>query len=114
MKINDTAGKAMTLVIGGMLGAGVALILAPQAGRKTRREIVKYSKKAGNRTQKFIGDIGDSLDSVIHEILDASSTGIHKGRKLTALTRKEILDVLDAGKKYIDEERTKLEKLLKA
>lgn len=114
MKRNDTTGKAITLVIGGLLGAGVALMLAPQTGEKTRKQLIKYSKKAGTRTQQFVSDIGDSLDSVIHDVLDASSTGLQKGKKLTALARKEILDVLDAGKSYIDEERTKLEKMLKA
>lgn len=114
MKRNDNAGKAFAMVVGGLLGAGVALMFAPQSGNKTRRQIAKYSKKAGTRTQKFVGDIGDSLDSVIHDIIDASSTGIQKGKKLTDRAQKEILEVLDAGKSYIDEERIKLEKLLKA
>lgn len=114
MKRNDNTEKAITLIVGGLLGAGVALMLAPQTGEKTRRQLVKYSKRAGTRTQKFVSDIGDSLDSVVHDVLDASSTGLQKGKKITALARKEILDALDAGKSYIDEERTKLEKLLKA
>ncbi|HSP06841.1 MAG TPA: hypothetical protein VLR94_06660, partial [Acidobacteriota bacterium] len=66
------------------------------------------------RTQKFVGEIGESLDDVIGDILEAGSDGLDKGKKLTDRARNEILDVLDAGKKYIDEERGKLEKLLKA
>ena len=114
MRKNDTIEKALTFAIGGLLGASVAILFAPQSGDKTRRQIVKYGKKAGSRTQKFVGEIGESLDDVIGDILEAGSDGLDKGKKLTDRARNEILDVLDAGKKYIDEERGKLEKLLKA
>lgn len=114
MRKNDVTEKAMTFVLGGLLGASVALLFAPQTGDKTRKQIVKYGKKAGSRTQEFVGQIGESLDDVIGDILEAGTDGLQKGKKLTDRARTEILDVLDAGKKYIDEERGKLERLLKA
>lgn len=41
---NATVG-AMMLVAGGVIGAGLAILFAPQSGKKTRRQIVRYSKK---------------------------------------------------------------------
>src|SRR5262245_37366347 len=113
MRKDNPIDKAFTLLIGGFIGATVALLFATQKGEKTRRQLVKYGKKAGNRTQRFVGEIGESLDSVIGDILEAGSDGLEKGKKLTDRARTEILDVLDAGRTYIDEERGKLEKLMK-
>jgi gas vesicle protein len=105
--------KYWYVILGSMVGAGVALLFAPQSGDKTRRQLVKYGKKAGNRALEFVGEIAESLDGTLQEILDYSGDSIEKGKKLTDRARNEILEVLDAGKKYLEEEKTKLDKILK-
>ncbi len=38
---NDKTGTVLiSFLIGGIIGAGVALLLAPQAGKKTRKQIL--------------------------------------------------------------------------
>ncbi|RPI36682.1 MAG: YtxH domain-containing protein [Nitrospiraceae bacterium] len=38
---NDKTGTVLiSFLIGGIIGAGVALLLAPQSGRKTRKQIL--------------------------------------------------------------------------
>jgi len=38
---DDKAGTVLiSFLVGGIIGAGVALLLAPQSGRKTRKQIV--------------------------------------------------------------------------
>jgi len=105
--------KYWYVLLGSMVGAGVALLFAPQTGDKTRKQIAKYGKKAGNRAQEFVGEIAESLDDTLHEILDYSGGQIEKGKKLTDRARSEILEVLDAGKKYLEDEKGKLDKILK-
>ena len=105
--------KYWYVVLGSLVGAGVALLFAPQTGDRTRKQLVKYGKKAGNRAQEFVGEIAESLDGTLQEILDYSGDSIQKGKKLTDRARTEILEVLDAGKKYLEEEKTKLDKILK-
>lgn len=109
----NKAEKYFFVVFGSLVGAGVALLFAPQSGTKTRRQIVRYGKKAGTRAQRFVGDIGESLDHTLGDILQFGQDGFEKGKKLTESARHEILDVLDAGKKYLEEERVKLDKILK-
>jgi gas vesicle protein len=103
----------MLTLFGAFVGASVALLFAPQTGEKTRRQLKKYGKKAGSRAQRFVGDIAESMDSALGDILDYSQDGLEKGKKLSDRARVEILDVLDAGKKYIEEERTKLDKIFR-
>lgn len=105
--------KYWYVVVGSLVGAGVALLFAPQTGAKTRRQIVRYGKKAGGRTQEFVHEISESLDCVVKDVLEYSGPGLEKGKKLTDRARHEILDVLDAGRKYLEEEKAKLDKILK-
>jgi gas vesicle protein len=99
--------------MGGLLGASIALLFAPQTGRKTRGQLARYGKKAGTRAQHFVNGIAESLDHVVADVFKASSQGLEKGKQLTGKARTEILDVLDAGKKYLEEEKGKLEKILR-
>ncbi len=99
--------------LGALAGATVALLIAPQSGEKTRRQIVKYGKKTGSRAQKFVGEIADAMDDVLGDVLKFSGNKIERGKELTGRAHSEILEVLDAGKKYIEEERAKLDKIFK-
>jgi gas vesicle protein len=103
----------MLMVLGAVVGASVALLFAPHTGKKTRRELGKYGKKVGSRTQKFVGEIGESMDGVLGDILEYGQEGLEKGKHLSDRARGEILDVLDAGRQYIEEERNKLEKIFR-
>jgi gas vesicle protein len=105
--------KYWYVLLGSMAGAGVALLFAPQSGQKTRRQLKKYGQKAGNRAQEFVGEIAESVDCVVRDALEYSGTGLQKGKKLTDKARHEILEVLEAGKKYLEEEKHKLDKVLK-
>jgi gas vesicle protein len=100
-------------LFGAVIGASVALLFAPQPGKKTRRQIVDYSKKAGNRAQHFVADIAESMDDVLKDVMQVSGQGIEKGKDFKNRALSEVLEVLDAGKKYIEEERAKLNKMLK-
>ena len=42
---NDIATGTLLLVAGALLGAGIALLLAPQSGKQTRKDIARYAKK---------------------------------------------------------------------
>lgn len=99
--------------VGALAGATVALLLAPQTGDKTRRQIARYGKKAGGRAQEFVGEIAEAMDDVLGDVLKFSGNKIEKGKELTSRAHSEILEVLDAGKKYIEEERAKLDKIFR-
>jgi gas vesicle protein len=107
------SGTFWKVIMGGVIGASVALLYAPQTGEKTRKKLVKYGKQATNRTQRFVGEISESLDDVLQEVLQYTEEGMKHGKNLSSKARSEMLDILDAGRKYIEEERNKLEKVFK-
>ena len=113
MKRKSRSVTFRNILMGGLIGATVGLILAPQSGQKTRRQLLKYGRTAANRSQKFVGGIAESMDEVLNDLLEAGGESIVKGRKLSERARSEILEMMDAGKVYIEEERKKLERIFR-
>lgn len=50
---------AVALIAGGLLGAGVALLFAPQSGRKTRRDLCHLAEKTRNKVEAAQIEWGD-------------------------------------------------------
>jgi hypothetical protein len=73
-KINTTIKDALKLAGGGIVGAGVALLLAPRTGKETRKEIVRFARTAGRKTDRAAHELGFTL-------AEFASTVGEKGRK---------------------------------
>lgn len=49
------------LALGAFIGAGVALVTAPDKGRKTRRKLVRAASGARDSAQDQFGDLADGV-----------------------------------------------------
>lgn len=59
------AGFIAGLVVGALAGAGVALLMAPQSGRRTRRHIVRVAEDLGdNARDAFVGATSEARRAV--------------------------------------------------
>jgi len=59
--------KAAALVAGGaVIGAGIGLLFAPQAGAETRREVGRYAKKAQVQATRW----SRTVQSGVKEVMD--------------------------------------------
>jgi gas vesicle protein len=56
---------AAALIAGTLLGAVVALLFAPQSGRKTRRDIRQFAEKAGNKAEAARLELQHSIDNIM-------------------------------------------------
>ena len=65
--VNFTTG----VVCGAVIGAGVALLLAPDSGRRTRRKISRTAgevrNQAGDRWDDLTEDVKDRVDEAVQE-----------------------------------------------
>lgn len=102
----------LLLVAGALLGAGVALLLAPKSGRETRKDIARYAKKAGRRAEGVVGDFAESVSGMVEEVGSRAADILDKGKDMARDKKKELLHVIEDGQKRLERERAKLEKLI--
>src|SRR2546423_9230438 len=56
------------LVLGIALGAGVALLFAPQSGQETRRGIARSARRAQDAAQDFVEDVSGTVADKFKEV----------------------------------------------
>ena len=87
---------ALGFLLGGAIGAGLALLYAPASGEETRRRIREGADKAKERTK-------DGYESALHEIeerLEAIKHSIENRKD-------EVKSAYEAGKEAYQKERAK-------
>ena len=71
------------VALGALVGAGVALLLAPQSGRRTRRHIVRAAE---DLTESARDTIGDATDDARRAGRDAVRRAERRGARLREAT----------------------------
>jgi gas vesicle protein len=104
---SDIVG-AMMLVAGGVIGAGLALLYAPQSGKRTRKQISRYAKKVRNETEEMIRDAANAVTDMTEELGEKTSELTRRGGEVAEDWRQHLLDSIDQGQKSLDKQRKKL------
>jgi gas vesicle protein len=85
MARDNTSGLIGWLVVGAILGAAVALLLAPESGEKTRRKLMKQAER-GRKTilesGQEIFDRGRELYERGREIAEGAAEMFERGRRI--------------------------------
>ena len=95
-------------ILGGLFGAGLALLYAPTSGERTRHYLRVQREWARRRAGIVTGDIKESVDRLVAEMRGISSRLLEGGAALTRETKADLLAAIEAGKKAMDEERRRL------
>jgi gas vesicle protein len=67
-KMNTSMSDALMLVGCGVVGAGLALLLAPQSGKKSRKEITRLSRTVGRQGDKVIRNISENMSDFAERV----------------------------------------------
>ncbi|MHB8111107.1 MAG: YtxH domain-containing protein [Syntrophorhabdaceae bacterium] len=89
-----TGSIILSFFIGGIVGAGVALLMAPKTGEETRRIIKDFAEDARDRAGDYVGHVKDK-----------ASTYVDKGKDLLDREKNVISRAVEAGKEAYDRER---------
>lgn len=60
-KVSNITADALMVVGGSVVGAGLALLFAPQSGAKCRKEVVRFGKTVSKKSDRMFHDIADSV-----------------------------------------------------
>ena len=107
---NSSFGKSfVSFLAGSLIGAGVALLYAPQSGERTRQEIKEKAEMTIIRAHKIEEEIKDSLNQLIGDIRSKVNLLIEEGKDIAEDKKREILEAIEAGKKVLEEQKERLQ-----
>jgi gas vesicle protein len=89
----------LAFVTGGLAGAAVALLLAPQSGRESRELVRGYARRA----EEQVHELADTATQVLEQAVD-------NGREFVQEKKSVLTEAVEAGRAAMSRERERLEK----
>lgn len=77
-KLNSTLSDTLFLVGGGIVGAGMALLLAPQSGKKCRRDLSRFSRNVSKQGDKMFRSVSQNVSDIADRVSGMTGTMLHK------------------------------------
>ena len=108
---DEKRNTAAAFIVGGLVGAVIALLLAPKSGAGMRRDIRRFGEKAVDKTQALRLELSRSIDKLADGVWERLQEDIAHGRDWTEHTLSEVQHALDAGKDFIRGEIDKIRQI---
>ena len=109
-----TCGAIGALLIGGLVGAAIALLYAPKSGRETRKDIKRAARRAKNSTVDFIEDTIDDVNDFVNDLRNKAADIVDQGADLSDKAKKGIIATLEQGQKAIEKQKQKFFEILRS
>lgn len=103
---------ALLVLAGAILGAGAALLVAPQTGRETRRDIARLARKTGRKLDGVAGDVAERVADMADAVEEKAEELLEKGKDLSRESREAVITALNEGQERLGRQRDRLAKLL--
>lgn len=98
-----------SLLLGIALGAGVALLLAPQSGEETRQSIARRARRAQEAAQDLVEDMSGVVAEKFHDVRDRVGETIDATFDAVEAKKRRVANAFDAGRAAARETRGDLE-----
>lgn len=105
------AAAALLLLAGGIVGAGIALLFAPQSGDRTRRDLVRYARKTRTKAEEAVEDLSGNISDLVDTIGDKTEDLLDKGKEVAGSARKDLIRLIEEGASRLEQFRTKLSRM---
>ena len=105
---DDTKAIAGAFLLGGLIGAGVALLYAPKSGRETRRNISKTAKQLKRDAVELVEDTIKAVDAFVGDMKERASDIIERGIEISDVAKKEVVKSLEYGQKTLEKQRKRI------
>lgn len=95
----SSGSMLLSFLLGGLVGAGLALLLAPQSGEETRKKIQDLADDVKDKTTDYVEKTKEKLTSYVDE-----------GKGLYEQKKSIVKSAIEAGKEAYDREKERLSK----
>jgi len=112
---NNVSIGALLLVAGGILGAGIALLYAPQSGAKTRKDLTRYGKKARRKAveaMETVEDFSEHVTEMAESVGERATEILERGKDMAYGAKKGLLRAIQEGEARLEKERARLSKMI--
>lgn len=103
---------ALWLGAGAVVGAGVALLVAPRSGKETRRGIARFAKKAGRGAEEIVAEFSGTMAEMVDAVGKEAGGILDRGKGMALDAKKELLKTIDEAQGTLEKQRTRLAKLV--
>ena len=93
---SDRFSKLSFFLVGGGIGAVIALLFAPRSGRETREIIAQRASESRERVLSTSRNVGEKV-----------STYIERGKEVVNTQKEQMAAAIEAGKQAYREEKAK-------
>lgn len=95
----SSGSMLLSFLLGGIVGAGLALLAAPQSGKETRQKI-----------RDFADDIQHKGADYIHKAKEGLNTAVDDSKDFYEEKKSLVKSAIDAGKEAYEREKERLSK----
>jgi gas vesicle protein len=108
--IERHSGGVGSFLMGVAIGAVAALLLAPQSGEETRRDLRRGTRRARRAAQDIAGDLGTKVSDTFDQARDRVEQGIDTARQAIDLKKRQVTRAMEAGRAAAQQAREELER----
>ena len=90
---DNTKGFALGMIVGALLGAGAALLLAPASGDETRRVLRRNARRLSARGSNTLGHVAEDAERAARQLA-------RRGRKAAIRARDAAEALIDEGRRH--------------
>ncbi len=98
-----------SFLLGIAIGAGLALLFAPQTGVETRRELQRRVRRVGDQAQDFVAEITDTVTQRVQDARVNVEGRIDSAKQAVEIKRRQVTNAVGAGRAAAQQARVELE-----
>jgi gas vesicle protein len=94
-------------LLGGVVGATIALLFAPASGEQTRRRIKEATDEVSTNVKEEYGRIRDKAEIEMSRLKNRASDGINQAKSYYDQKKSKLKEAYSEGKRAFEEEQEK-------
>jgi gas vesicle protein len=106
---SDAGSGIGPLLLGLALGAGVALLFAPQSGEETRRAVARRARRAQDAAQDFVEDVSGTVAEKFNQVRSSVEERIDATFEAVDAKKRQVSNAVEAGRAAARQTRGELE-----
>ena len=108
--IEKQKGSVGSFLLGIAIGAGIALLFAPQSGVETRRDLRRRARRARRAAVDMADDVTTRVSDTFEQARDKVEGRLDSARQAIELKKQQLTRAVEAGREAAQQARDELER----